>query len=287
MCLDYFNTGKLKRCAFIADHNILQATMCAKASPTILLLPGAFTTPACFDYLAPHLEKAGYPVVKASLIGTNPSKPQLCTAEGEGHNLLNNHLLPLIDQGKDVLIFAHSFGATACSGANGGLTRSAREGRGLKGGVIGIVYISFAFCQDGQSQLAYLGGVWPPFCKLDTPAPGLLVFEDPKDRLYNDIDDAGLRERLAEGHLPQATAVFETPVKEPLWTDPELAGRRVYVKTVKDATFPSQGQDAFVQGCGVEWVVKEVEGGHCAFISRPEEVARIIIDAAEQWREKI
>lgn len=33
--------------------------MAAKGLPTILLIPGACTTPACYDWLAPYLEKRG------------------------------------------------------------------------------------------------------------------------------------------------------------------------------------------------------------------------------------
>jgi hypothetical protein len=80
---------------------------------------------------------------------------------------LENYLLPLINDGKDVVVFAHSFGATSLTGAGQKLSKHERKDAGLSGGVLGLIYISFAMVTDGHSQQEYLGGVWPPFCKLN------------------------------------------------------------------------------------------------------------------------
>jgi hypothetical protein len=80
---------------------------------------------------------------------------------------LEKYLLPLIDEGREVVVFARSFGATNLSGADQKLSKCQRSENGLSGGVLGLVYISFAMRTDGQSQLEYLGGTWPPFCKLN------------------------------------------------------------------------------------------------------------------------
>lgn len=252
--------------------------------PTILLLPGAFTTPACFDLLASHLEKAGYPVSRATLLSTNPpDDPTAYTAEREGQNLLDKYLLPLIEAGKDVVVFAHSFGATSCSGGSQHLSITSRRSKGLKGGVVGLVYIATCFPQHGMSQLELLGGAWPPFCKTNFPRSGLLVFEPTIDTLYHDVSDTSLQKTLGEGHLPQALACFETPVKDPLWSDPELDGRRVYLLTKGDRVFPPEAQPVLVQGSGVEWDMKEIEGGHCAFIHNAGGVANVVVEAVQKW----
>lgn len=128
--------------------------------PTLLLIPGAFTEPSCYDTLIPYLQKSGFPVQTAPLITCNPQTqdPKTCTAEQQGLDLLNNHLRPLIEnQEKDVVVFAHSFGATSCSGAGSGLTKQEREKEGKKGGILGIVYIAGVLCKDGEDQLSYLG----------------------------------------------------------------------------------------------------------------------------------
>lgn len=135
--------------------------------PTILLVPGAFTNPSCYDFVLPHLERNGYPVVVASLPSSDPEKPKEHTAASDGRFLLEKYLLPLINEGREVVVFAHSFGATSLSGADQKLSRQQRSQSDLSGGILGLIYISFAMCTDGQSQLEYLGGTWPPFCKLN------------------------------------------------------------------------------------------------------------------------
>lgn len=69
----------------------------------------------------------------------------------------------------------------------------------------------------------------------------------------------------------------------PLWADPALEGKRVYIRTLIDRTFPVAVQTIFIENCGVDWKIVDVEGGHCAFISRPADVAEVIVGAAESW----
>ena len=134
--------------------------------PTILLVPGAFTGPSCYDLLSPYLKQGGYPTIVAPLASNDPESPDEHTALSEGKSILENYLLPLINEGKNVVVFAHSFGATSLSGAGQKLSKYERKDAGLSGGVLGLIYISFAMVTDGQSQQEYLGRVWPPFCKL-------------------------------------------------------------------------------------------------------------------------
>ena len=42
--------------------------------------------------------------------------------------------------------------------------------------------------------------------------------------------------------------------------------------------------DSFADSCGVSWGVIEVDGGHEAFMTRPEDVAEVIINSAQMWR---
>ena len=98
---------------------------------------------------------------------SNPPDPDSCTARKDGQTLLKEHLIPLIDAGKDVIVFAHSFGATCLSGASNKLSKAERTKDGKAGGIFGLVYISFALVPDGVSQFDYLGGTWPPFVQKD------------------------------------------------------------------------------------------------------------------------
>jgi hypothetical protein len=135
--------------------------------PTILLVPGALQTSACYDRLRPLLEEAGFPTVTGTLTSLDPPSPDECSAVKDGRHLLDSFLLPLIDAGKDVVIFAHSFGATCMTGAGMGLTKVERSASGLLGGVVGLIYTSFITAPDGTSSLSHWGGQWPAVLKLD------------------------------------------------------------------------------------------------------------------------
>lgn len=114
------------------------------------------------------------------------------------------------------------------------------------------------------------------------PAPGLLTFDPVIETLYNDTDPA-MHKALEAGHIPSAISIFTTPVLAPLWMDLALNGRRVCIKTLKDQIFPPFVQDMFLEKSPVDWKVVEVDGGHCAFIAKAEEVANLIAKAAEGY----
>ena len=149
--------------------------MASNVSPTILLIPGAFTTPACYDLVLPYLKEAGYPVAISALPSSNSTSQDECTAASDGQYLLDQCLLPLIADGQDVMVFAHSFGATCLSGAGCKLSKAERSANGLPGGVVGLLYMSFAMAADGQSQIEYVGGAWPPFIRLDHVSPNCKI----------------------------------------------------------------------------------------------------------------
>lgn len=82
-------------------------------------------------------------------------------------NITSNYLDPLLQAGKDVIVYAYSSGGAKCGHAGPSLVKSAREARREKGGVVGIVYMSFATVPAGMSQLKFLGRSWPPFVHED------------------------------------------------------------------------------------------------------------------------
>ncbi|KAK3075870.1 hypothetical protein LTR53_000444 [Teratosphaeriaceae sp. CCFEE 6253] len=250
--------------------------------PTILFVPGALTALSCYDYIVPLLQKQGYSTVQTPLPSNNPKDPSAHTAETDGRALLQEALLPLLGEGRDVVVFAHSFGATAMSGAKSSVTKAEREARGESGGVVGVIYISCCLVPDGQDQITYLGGALPDCVKVDTPSPGLFVFDPIIPFLFNDAEPAAAEE-CAKSHLPHAIQPLATPGPAPHWTDSALEGRRAYLKTTLDTLFPPEAQQMFIDNSQVAWNVVEVDGGHEAFITKPKLVADAVVRIVECW----
>lgn len=71
-------------------------------------------------------------------------------------------LTSLIDNGKDVIILAHSYGGLVAAGviANPGLDQRTREAQGSKGGVVGIVYLAAIIPAEDEGILQLVGGKW-------------------------------------------------------------------------------------------------------------------------------
>lgn len=142
--------------------------MPSKHLPLIILVPGAFGTPESFGPLLPHLREAGYHTHPGPYASSNPTDPSAATCANDIGSLRNGVLLPLLDKlQKDVVILAHSYGAIVASGAAKGLDKATRAGNGQSHGVIGLIYVAGNIVLNDESLGESLGGVYPPFIKLD------------------------------------------------------------------------------------------------------------------------
>lgn len=130
--------------------------------PTILLIHGAFGGSTGFDRVAPLLEQAGYPTVRAEYLSTNSEKPAEVTAQKDIDFVRKEYLAPLVQKaGKDIIIVVHSFGGVIAGGSANGLSKTDRKAQNLPGGVLGLVYISGNLVHEGQTMVDSVGGEWP------------------------------------------------------------------------------------------------------------------------------
>lgn len=84
------------------------------------------------------------------------------------NSLRENVILPLIEQqGKDVVILAHSYGGVVAGGAAKGLDKPTRGSQGHTTGVVGLIYVAGNITLEDESLFEAVGGAYPPFIKLD------------------------------------------------------------------------------------------------------------------------
>ncbi|KAI9148860.1 putative hydrolase R7 [Paramyrothecium foliicola] len=246
--------------------------------PLILLVPGAFGTPASFDKLLPYLHNAGFTTKPGPYPSCNPPDPTTATCLDDIESLRDNVLLPLLDEQKnDVVILAHSYGGVVAGAAAKGLDRQTRRqnGQGVNG-VIGLVYVAGNITLEGESLLEAVGGAYPPFIKLGNPSEGLAIVEPAMDVFYNDVDPSLEPElsKLMNGHAHRA---FETKATAPAWADSAFDGRRAYVRTEDDHCNPAFLQDIWLEKSKVEWDVVTFKTGHFPFVSQPEALAAQVV----------
>lgn len=136
-------------------------------SPVIVLVPGAFGTPAGYDKLLPYLKEAGFSTYPGPYPSCNASDPATATAPKDIASFSDDILRPLIEQEqKDIVIIAHSYGGIVAGAAAKDLDKPTRQAQNLTGGVIGLIYVAGNIALEGESLLDAVGGAYPPFIKV-------------------------------------------------------------------------------------------------------------------------
>ena len=130
--------------------------------PTILLVPGAFHSSACFDSLRTTLTSLSYPSATYTLPSIASSDPFTADAIADG-KFIRSKLKDLIQAGKYVLLVMHSYAGIPGAAAAYGLSEKQRRQQGEKGGVIALVFISAVLTKEGESCIQKMGGVYPSY----------------------------------------------------------------------------------------------------------------------------
>lgn len=129
-------------------------------NPTILLIPGAWHTPACYAPLLARLHALGYPTATAALPSVG-SVPGLSTWAADISSI-TSALAPLVAAGKRVVVVAHSYGSLPAGEAIKPLLLADRSARGEQGGVEHLVYISaFVLPPGSVSSTPWAGATSP------------------------------------------------------------------------------------------------------------------------------
>ncbi len=108
--------------------------------PTILLVHGALHDQGTWSLVTPKLSAFSYPNVTISLRTSKPSVPDLTPHDDVV--AIHDVMLPLLDEGKEVVIIAHSYGAVPGLMSIEDNSIIERKEKGLKGGVKSIMFIS-------------------------------------------------------------------------------------------------------------------------------------------------
>ena len=111
------------------------------------------------------LESSKFETHCLPLPSLNCTNPQTATAAKDAASIRCEALQPLINNGKEVLLVMHSYGGVPGSAAAKRLSTVERRQQGLKGGVIGQVFVAAMVLEEGDTLLSSLGGEWPDLMK--------------------------------------------------------------------------------------------------------------------------
>ncbi|KAL8754212.1 MAG: hypothetical protein Q9199_004500 [Rusavskia elegans] len=185
-------------------------------------------------------------------------------------------LHPLIEkQGKDVVLYLHSYAGFPGSAAIKGLSKTERLAAGKRGGILGLVYQSAFIPKPGDTLLQMIGGTYAPWQDPNTQT-GLVGVIDPKATFYADVMEP-LATKAADRIRPQSFLSFNTALSQTFCGIPAYNDRRTYLHTNQDQGLPPFAQDAFVAGSGVKWDVQKLVTSHSPFLSEPKQLAAIVV----------
>ncbi|CAF9939500.1 MAG: hypothetical protein HETSPECPRED_001798 [Heterodermia speciosa] len=177
----------------------------------------------------------------------------------------------LSDDGKEIIIVAHSYGAIVACEAVKGLEHQGRLKLGMSGGVIRMLFIAAWLLQEGESAPNVIGRnkMEAPWVKFDS---GRIIADDPVYAFYNDVSAD-----VAAYWSPQIThsdvAAFATPLKYAAWR----LIPTTYVICEMDKSVLPHVQESMV--VSTEGAVKAIRlpSGHLPMLSVPEALSDILV----------
>ena len=118
--------------------------------PTIVWVPGAWHLPSHYKLTTDILASQGYKVVTIRLPANRHTAPWPTDFTMDAGAVASAILIEL-DEWNEVVVVMHSYGGIPGSAAIEGLTKDDREKKSLKGGVVGLVYISGIVLKQGYT----------------------------------------------------------------------------------------------------------------------------------------
>ncbi|OKL60697.1 hypothetical protein UA08_04256 [Talaromyces atroroseus] len=245
----------------------------SQTKPYIVLVPGAWHTPVHYQELTALLEEAGYPVKTTKLPSVASNQLNKESVVRDSNTIREKLLLPLLDEGKDVILLMHSYGGCPGAAAAKGLGKTERKtGRSI----IGLVFLAAFLAREGNSLLSALHGKFDRWVVINDET-GQLDVENPIQVFYHDVprDKASIAAKEIKLH---SKASLSTPSTPSAWGDSDFDGRRAYIRALDDRAILPVTQEMMLKYSGVEWKVREMNTSHSPFLPRPRETADIILD---------
>lgn len=246
--------------------------------PHIILIHGAWHTPATFTSLKARLTSLGYSVSSPFLPSVNSSVPVPDTTADV--NVIRNAIAHALDAlGKNVVLVPHSYGGIPASDACEGFSTAERTKQGKNTSVTHIVYLAAFNLVEGQTLMDSRLGIEASFLDFAS-RPGWLLVSPSRaaEAFYNSmpVDDA--RKHVADLR-PQSPGTFVTKQKYAAW---RYVASTVVMAYEDLATLPVMQERMFERMRDNGWTgeVVRVRGQHCLHLSHEEVVVRVVRRAA-------
>lgn len=242
--------------------------------PAIILVQGSFQLPEAYHKLASALRSRGFLVVQPLLPSlSDHESPDFAKRDlSDDSRVVGDEAKRLVvDEGMNVMVVMHSYGGLVGSNAiPGHLSFQSRHQNGLTGGVVRLFYFAAFILDEGKSVLGTFGESPNNDVKLN----GRFTMKDTASTIYHDLPqdeaDYWTSKVIDQSYAVQTTSITRTAYKYIPST---------YIVADDDHACPLRYQEVFAASIGAE--VKKIHSGHSPQLSKPEELADLVVAAAE------
>ncbi|KAL7929189.1 Alpha/beta hydrolase fold-1 [Trichoderma chlorosporum] len=250
--------------------------------PTVVGVTGMWHPASCFDDLAVAFRKKGYPFVSQDAPGIFTEDPINSTVDMDAEYLRQNTLLPLLAEGKKVILLMHSYGGVYGSAAVHGLSERERKQANQKGGVVGLIYVTAVTPAIGKSLLDMMGLTpenLPPHVVLDKEKGQIMLIEAEK-YMYHDIPELVADTWIAK-IKPQAFGCVNTAISYSPLVDSNYEGLSGYIICGNDRVLPQEAQQYYASISDIKNTVLVEAASHAFFVDTCNEVVAATISLLE------
>ena len=257
--------------------------------PVLVFVPGAWHKPACYEKLIQVL-KSNHNVACVSITLLSTLGDRNATFEDDlqaARRIITNE----IEQINDVVVVAHSYGGMVANSAIKGLTKASQAsvsstGNNEHGYVIGLILIAPGFTLTGMAFMDPFFGIPSPSWKKNTETGFAELLVSPRELFYHDLPVEGGNYWVSQLTPQSLKSLFEGgEFAYAGWQDVPTW----YVGTLEDKALPLWAQRlnmGMASGMGEVVVHRELQTSHSPFLSRPDEVAEIVVEAIKEFQLK-
>jgi pimeloyl-ACP methyl ester carboxylesterase len=240
---------------YILTPALAHADQPAHASPdqpSVVLVHGLWADGSSWDKVVPLLEAKGYRVVAVHLPLTSTADDVAATTRA------------IEQQPGDVILVGHSYGGNVITQA------------GNNPKVKGLVYVDAFALDDGETINGLMKAKPPAWAKTLKIDSGGFAWMPPESIAKDFAQDlpAAEQKQITVKQGPAQTKSLDDPMKNPAWKNK----RSWYVRGTADRMIDPVAQAMMAKR--IKAKLTNVDTSHVAMLSKPREVANVIIEAA-------
>ncbi|OAP55372.1 hypothetical protein AYL99_10345 [Fonsecaea erecta] len=254
----------------------------ASSAPSIVIIPGSFSTAQMYYEVVDEIKKlsGSDSVFVNNLPSASRNPPEEPATLEDDATFFRAIVEKLADQGKDVVLVAHSYGGVVGTETLRGVGKAERQARGQSGGVVRIVYLSAHVLEAGVSVKSRVGE--PPPEMVETGKDGFLrlvgidiiakaTFPD------LDFDKAVATVKSMSRHSARS---FASEVTYAGYQHVPVS----FIVCENDMIIPPDVQRGYIEmigrESGREVDVHTLPTGHCPNTTAPNKLAKVIVQIA-------